>query len=209
MQAALHLHQSSDPGKRRGRLPLEAPAVGASINSLFFVRDSQSGRRFLVDTGSEVSALPASHLERRTNANGRKLSAANGSSISTYGSRHLSLRLGEGIFSWSFIIADVERPLLGADFLRYTGFLVDVRGQQLVDPSTLRTIPLRLAQVPAVHLVSTGEDSYSALLTEFPSLTKPTFSAAKVPHGVQHHIVIQVQNKIFPLLQKPHKRQYG
>ena len=48
--------------------------------------------------------------------------------IATYGIRSLSLDLGlHCIFRWVFIIADVKQPILGADFLRNFGLLVDVR----------------------------------------------------------------------------------
>ncbi|XP_069773409.1 uncharacterized protein [Narcine bancroftii] len=44
------------PGKRPGQLPLMAAAVG-HVNSLLYIQDRSTGRRFLVNTGAELSIL--------------------------------------------------------------------------------------------------------------------------------------------------------
>ena len=52
---------------------MKASATGkhpSSINSLLFVRDQKSGQSFLVDTGAEVSVLPASADDRKRGATG-------------------------------------------------------------------------------------------------------------------------------------------
>jgi transposase InsO family protein len=85
-------------------------------------------------------------------------------------------------------IADVQRPILGSDFLRHTGLLVDIRNRRLIDPSSLQSVPLQLAEVPAVHLVQAERSDYEKLLNDFPSLTSPTYSTTHAKHGVQHHI---------------------
>ena len=71
----------------------------------------------MVDTGAEVCVTPATAYERRHNTKGRPLTAANSSKINTYGTRKVRLQLCGRIYEWNFYIADVERPLLGADFL--------------------------------------------------------------------------------------------
>ena len=56
-----------------------------------------------------------------------ELYAANGSVISTYG--HITIRLDLGLrrdFTWRFVIADVTTPILGADFFKHFGLLVDL-----------------------------------------------------------------------------------
>ena len=113
-------------------------------NSLLFLRDTISGRHFLflVDSGTEVSVLLATGLDRRTGQLGPSLLAANGSRIKTYGPRTLSLHFTSNTYTyqWTFTIADVSRPLLGADFLHSHSFLVDLKG--LVDAVTYLSIPL-------------------------------------------------------------------
>ena len=94
-------------------------------------------------------------------------------------------------FEWKFLLAAVERPLLGADFLRHSGLLVNVRGQQLVDPENYSVTPLEAVHNLCLNeLIRTppSDNCYARLLAEFPSITTPTFSSAETKHGVQHHI---------------------
>ena len=63
--------------------------------------------------------------------------AINNTPISTYGKQSLTLGLGLcQSFLWVFIVADVQKPILGADFLRHSGILVDMRQHRLVDTAT-------------------------------------------------------------------------
>ena len=112
-------------GKRQGRSSIVAQTAGR-VEGLFFLYDRISKRRFLVDTGAEVSVIPASGLDARTRRPGPLLLAANGSSIRTYGTSTLSLRFDSNTYEWNFVIADVSRPLLGADFLRSNSLLVNL-----------------------------------------------------------------------------------
>ncbi|GBO20906.1 Transposon Ty3-I Gag-Pol polyprotein [Araneus ventricosus] len=73
-----------------------------------FVRDRRSNLSFLVDSGADVSIIPA------TSQNKKKaeylLYAANGTEISTYGIKMLNLDLGlRRDFQFPFIIADVTK----------------------------------------------------------------------------------------------------
>ena len=63
--------------------------------------------------------------------------AANGSSIQTFGRRPVKVELGLAKpFTWNFIIADVTKPILGADFLRYYALIVDLGRKRLMDAET-------------------------------------------------------------------------
>ena len=134
-------------GKQAGRSPIEALATGPNKSLFFFVLDKTSGRQFLVDTGAEVSVLPATGQDTRMEQSGPLLMAANGSSIKTYGVRTIPLRSTSKTYEWNFIIADVSRPLLGADFLRANSLLVDLQGKRLVDAVTY--LPDKLASAKA------------------------------------------------------------
>ena len=175
-------------GKRQGQ-SLVAVAAGHK-NGLRFLCDSISKRQFLVDTGAEVSILPATGLDTRTRQQGPPLLAANGSSIRTYGTRRLSLHFASNTYYWNFIIADVTRPLLGADFLRSNSLLVDLEGKRLVDAATFHSAPLRPTTAPAPHLdaISTSTNQYDMLLAEFPDITTPNFVQSPTKHGVEHFI---------------------
>jgi len=81
---------------------------------------------FLVDTGSVLSVLPKSCVPH-CNKSVLSLVAANGSVVDTFGTKMLDIRLDgfDSIFSWEFTVAEVTRPILGADFLSHFCFLVD------------------------------------------------------------------------------------
>lgn len=65
------------------------------------------------------------------------LFAANGSRIKTFGEKRLNLNLSlRREFQWNFIIADVDQPIIGADFLKHYGLLVDVKNNKLIDSTT-------------------------------------------------------------------------
>ncbi|CAM1332024.1 Uncharacterised protein r2_g4097 [Pycnogonum litorale] len=94
-------------------------------------------KRFLIDTGAEVSLLPRSFTDRRTTPATTILTAANDSVIATFGQRSLTLDLAlRRTFKWILIIADVQTPILGADFLRKFNLLVDMKERRLIDKST-------------------------------------------------------------------------
>ena len=105
-------------------------AVAASRNnSLLFLCDSITKQPFLVDTGTEVSVLPATSLVTHTKQPGQPLLAANGNSIRTYRTSPLTLHFDSNTYQWNFIVADVTRLLLGTDFLHSNALLVDLKGK--------------------------------------------------------------------------------
>ncbi|RLJ22716.1 hypothetical protein DJ031_00335 [bacterium endosymbiont of Escarpia laminata] len=106
------------------------------------IADPVSKLRYLIDTGAEISVLPPSAEDRRNPSVGMQLQAANGSSIRTFGDRSVQVDLGLAkAFTWTFTIAEVTKPIIGADFLRYFGLLVDVGRKRLMDAETFLTVP--------------------------------------------------------------------
>ena len=63
-------------GKRRGRAAVAAVSAGSLT-----LHDATSNRSFLVDTGAEVSVVPASEEERQRAPTQKQLVAANGTRI--------------------------------------------------------------------------------------------------------------------------------
>ena len=183
MQTTMYL-----AGKQQGQ-SLVAVAAGHK-NGLLFLCDSTSERQFLVDTGAEVSVLPATGLDTHTKQAGPPLLAANGSSIRTYGTRRLSLHFAFDTYHWNFIIANVTRPLLGTDFVHSNSLLVDLKGKRLVDAATFHSAPLRPTTAPAPRLdaISTSTNQHDMLLAEFPDITTPNFVQSPTKHGVEHFI---------------------
>ena len=178
--------------KRLGRPTVTAATTGQT-KCLLYVHDRNSGRRFLADSGFEVSTIPATAHDKRSGITGPPCTAANRSKIATYGERSLNIRLGNRIFTWTFLIADIPQPLLGADFLCKHDLLVDSRRRRLVDGETLTSIPARSTNQSSYGLnsVSTSDDDYAKLLTEFINITKPDFRQTHMPHGVEHYIITE------------------
>ena len=174
-------------GKRASRPPIVA-AAGRS-QRLLYAWDRRSGRRFLVDTGAELSVLPPSGLHTRSAARGESLVAANGSAIKTFGKCRTTMTFGSRRFDWEFVVAAVSQPLLGADFLRAHKLLVDIHGKRLVDAESFQSIVCQQAHVtPLLSAVSSGENEYGAILKDFPGITTPNFNRSSAKHGVFHYI---------------------
>lgn len=125
------------PGKRHSQHVKATNMLTETKSRLFFVTDSNSGKQFLVDTGAEVSVLPFNKQGPPLPPSSIYLEAANHSRVKTYGTRSVNLNLGlHRKFQWKFIVADVKFPILGTDFLRHYGLLVDVSKSRLLDATT-------------------------------------------------------------------------
>ncbi|GBN41053.1 hypothetical protein AVEN_118515-1 [Araneus ventricosus] len=105
-------------------------------NSRLCITDLITRNKFLVDSGAAVCCYP----KKLTNFKSKQdleLYAANGSPISTYGTIKLELDFGlRRSFIWSFLVADVSDPIIGADFLERFELLIDVRNGRLLDGRT-------------------------------------------------------------------------
>ena len=140
-----------------------------------------------------MSVIPPSPSERHRNKDSKlTLQAVNGSSITTLGTRSLTLNLGlRRTFRWIFVIADVQNPILGADFLRNFGLLVDMKHTRLLDTTTqlhVQGITMHtLSPHPVLHLRKPAS-VYNATLAEFPTVTQPWCYDQPVRHSVTHHI---------------------
>ena len=115
-------------GKWAGQ-PSVAMAAGHSKNCPLFAQDCFSKRPFLVDTRAKIIMLAATMTEKLSSSQVTKLTAANGSHIRTFGTCTISLQFHKWCFQWTFTIAAVSQPLLGADFLSAHSIVADVKGQ--------------------------------------------------------------------------------
>ena len=95
-------------------------------------------------------------------------------------------------FRWIFVIADVQSPILGVDFLRHFGLLVNLRHSRLsneltqlkvqgISATTFSPNPTLLRTQPVTE--------FQAILSEFPELVQPCCQDHPVKHDVTHHIV--------------------
>lgn len=128
---------------------------------------------FLYPTGI-VFILPPTPRDK-SQLSEYKLYVSNGFQINTYGQKLLQLDLGlRRSFKWPFIIADVDKPIIGADFLKHFNILVDICGKKLID---ITTSVYSLAEITYNENVniSTIDDkcSISDLLLQFKTITNP------------------------------------
>ncbi len=89
------------------------------------------------------------------------------------------------------MLADVSRPILGADFLHHFNLLVDVTNHQLRDEVTqLRTQGIATLDTSPSPTCPTDtlDADFSALLHEFPSITRVDIADCPVKHHITHHI---------------------
>ena len=171
-------------------------AVGNNNNSrnTLAVWDCRSGRSYLVDTGADVSVFPASFQDRKTCHNSQPLVAANGSIIRAWGKRTIPIQLGKKrLFTQEFHLADVTRPILGADFFRHNNLAIDLAGRRLIDLTRNSIIPASPdSSLPLIAgLATSAPDEFSSILAEYPSLLVPRYHSEENKHGVEHHIVTE------------------
>ena len=166
-------------------------SVTPSAVRLLRIYDSSTRLRYLVDTGAEVSLVPASSEDRQHQRRGYSLQAANGTSISTYGERSLTLDLGlRRAFQWIFIIADVHQPILGADFLQHFNLSVDLHHGCIVDGTTKLSSQGNVS--PRLNTIAFSifdrTSPYESILKRFPELVRPSNKEIPLRHSVTHHI---------------------
>ena len=81
--------------------------------ALFYLKDTISGKRFLVDTGAACSILPHHSSQQPSNL---KLVAADGRKIPTWGKKMCKINFNKTDYSYTFVLAAVSQPILGIDF---------------------------------------------------------------------------------------------
>ena len=117
--------------------------LGATFksSSRLFVYDKQNKLQFLVDTGAVVSVVPVNKFKFLSRQSETVLSAANGSTIKTFGLILLNLDLGLfKCYSFPFLLADINTPIIGANFLEHFEISVNLRKKQLIDTNTNKFI---------------------------------------------------------------------
>ena len=176
--------------KTRHRSTANVSNIGPHQQQLL-VAVSIFGRCFLVDTGAQVSVVPATLRDTHFGASDERLQAANGTSISTYGAQHVSLRLGTATYNVRLVKADVKRPLLGADFLRQYNLLVDIRGKRLIEADTYTSLPCSSIYINPCHLATIypSANQYHKVLQDYPEILQPHFSSDTVRQycATSHH----------------------
>ncbi|GBL89901.1 hypothetical protein AVEN_213527-1 [Araneus ventricosus] len=187
-----HANRSKSPSTSNRRklssLQISATLSAGDTNGRLFVRDLHSGFKFLIDSGATVSVFPITEKDRGNLDRKTVLFAANGSSIYTYGKRALSLNLGfPKKFLWTFIIADVSKPILCADFLSHFGLVIDVKNCRLIDLARRVSVRGFRTSQPSTGITSVyGGNQYHSLLLKFPNLVNSSKQVKDPCHNTTH-----------------------
>lgn len=163
-----------------------------SLSGRLFVTDRKTKTPFLIDTGSDLCVFPYSALKQRRPKTNYQLCAANGSIINTFGYTQLNLDLGlRRDYPWRFIVADVTKAIIGADFLRHYNLMVDIRHQQLVDGTTslsaIGTSADSSDNLCSVKIMSDDSKCHN-ILKKYPEITHPSGVQKQIKHNTVHFI---------------------
>ena len=174
------------------------------------VRDKRSDLWIMLDSGAAISIWPRRCYPELPRAQ-TSLVAVNGTKIATYGTKDVSLDLEGKCYTHRFIIAEVQSPILGWDFMAH--FKLDLRWKRsqcfLANLKARRTFSLRYKEVDqnALHLAPVQSfqkwsqlknqelkesakpfpSAYKNLIDKFADIQKCSFIQDPA-HGVVHHI---------------------
>lgn len=118
------------------------------------------------------------------------LLAANKSPIATFGTRSRAVSLiDQEYVIWPFIVADVQAPILGLDFLTAHDLLIDAKRHRLIHQPTGTLIPTThcTRSLPSVTHIS-HNPAYSNILHEYPTLLSTDTTNHIHDLGIRHTI---------------------
>ncbi|GFV97451.1 transposon Tf2-9 polyprotein [Trichonephila clavipes] len=93
-------------------------------------------------------------------------------------------------FIWTFIIADVSSPIIGADFLKHFNLLIDLKKKRLMDVETSLFTPCVFSNIVQPSILTVDANiSFKNILSEYPDLSNPSLISKSASHGTVHHII--------------------
>jgi hypothetical protein len=100
-------------------------------------------------------------------------------------------------FVWTFLLAAVDFAIIGADFLKQFGLVVDLSARRLLDTASLQCFPAEEAAVapssggsPYEALAATPAE-FRSLFREFQDVANQAGIMPPARHSVVHHIVTE------------------
>lgn len=158
-----------------------------------FIKDKINNLNFLIDTGACVSVIPVSKFKNIKCNSELLLSAANGSNIKTFGEKVLNLNIGlRRDFTFPFILADINTPIIGANFLEHFNIIVDMKNKQLQDSLTnLKTNGCSGYSDIFSLKIFNCENKYLVLLNSYSEITSEPDYNKTVNHNTVHRITTE------------------
>ena len=161
-----------------------------STSSRLFLQDDLTKVWYLVDTGSDVTAVPATAEEMKKGPI-KILYAANGTPIRVYGEKLMLFKLGlRREFKWPILIAELENAIIGADFLEHFDLSPDLKRKQLKDNTTGLCANGQIRLAPVIQIKVIQEDSkWFKYVQKYPGIANPLMKRKpKISHTVTHTI---------------------
>ena len=137
----------------------------------YFITDSRSQARCLVDTGAACSIWPLKLLTEKPLVSPITHHTASGKS-----------------FLYSHVLPYL---ILASDFLHHFDLLVDMRKRRLIDANAELSITVFKANtspISPVFFIAATDDPYQTLLRSYLELTNLNFVVSKPTHSTTHHI---------------------
>ena len=88
-------------------------------------------------------------------------------------------------------MANVQAPILGADFLRHFSLLVDIKHSRLIDTTTQLRVQGMASQTtsPSTSFLPLQPTNiFTSIIAKYPAVFQPHFNIQPVLHDVTHHI---------------------
>jgi hypothetical protein len=166
---------------------------------LIYINDELSGKPFMVDTVATCSVLPFSSSLLPT---GPRLTGADGGDIPTWGVRRLNLQFGWRQFVFPFILAAVDKNIVGVDFLARFKLLVDPSRRLVLDATSLKLVTATATSTATsspsiVAALQSVQPAVHQLLAEFRAVLAADLSQPAPLHQVQHQIITSGQPVFF------------
>jgi hypothetical protein len=146
-------------------------------HGLLCLRDTFSGEEFLIGMGVEVLVVPLRVHKGPFTACAPNLYTINRSKIRALGCLKLGLCLDDNKYWQQFVVADVDKCILGANFLHANKLLVDIFNGSFVWSGTWAMIGGSWTKAPGsgIHTVKVP-DVFQVLLQEFPAIHLANYS---------------------------------
>ncbi|GFU75684.1 retrovirus-related Pol polyprotein from transposon opus [Trichonephila clavipes] len=92
-------------------------------------------------------------------------------------------------FIWTFIIADVSSPIIGADFLKHFNLLIDLK-KKVGGCGNFSFHSLCFSNIVQPSILTVDANiSFKNILSEYPDLSNPSLISKSASHGTVHHII--------------------
>jgi Reverse transcriptase (RNA-dependent DNA polymerase) len=156
---------------------------------LLCVTDSVSGVKFLADTGASYSCLPFRSTAAAPDV--PSLKGAGGHGITCFSKKRLEVCFSGSRFEWTFLLAAVEDPIIGADFLRHFKLIVNLSAGCLMDAETLQPLGSSASPIGGglMAVLEATPPRLRALISQFPEVVNASGKLPPIKHSVQHVIV--------------------